>query len=125
MFDGLGYVIITFGGLAALWLAAKRAITVLQANIVDGELIVRRGVIAPRVLEGMRVVVKRSKIKRGSVRIERDAGRARLICSVSIPGADAQRLRNVVGSVPIAQLLNAGTVTVRPPKARSKAKSRM
>ena len=125
MFDGLGYVIVTVVGLTALWFAAKRAITIFVADIADGELVVRRGSIAPRVLQGMREVVKRSEIKRGSLRIERDAGHARLICSTSIPGSDAQRLRNVVGSMPLAMLLNAGTPTIRPPKPRSKTKSRV
>ncbi len=124
MFDGVGYVIVTVVGLSALWFAAKRAITVFVADIIDGELVVRRGAIAPRVLQGMREVVKRSEIKRGTVRIERDSGHARLICSASIPGADQQRLRNVVGSMPLAMLLNAGTPTIRPPKSRSKPKSR-
>ncbi len=125
MSDGLIYVAVTLVCLFGLWFAARRAITVFVGDIVDGDLVVRRGAIAPRVLQGMREVVKRSEIKRGSLRIERDAGHARLICSTSIPGSDAQRLRNVVGSMPLAMLLNAGTPTIRPPKPRSKTKSRV
>jgi hypothetical protein len=93
-------------GLAALYAAARRAITVAVLSVADGDLVVRTGGIAPRVLADLRDVVRRDKTAHGTVRIVKDRGRAKCEFSGTFPDAQAQRIRNVVGGLPLAKLVN-------------------
>ena len=102
--------VLVFGtaiGLVVLWLAARSAITVCLAEVRDGKLTITRGAIAPRVLADLRDVVKKPRVKRATIRIVRAKDRARAEMSGDLSEAQIQRVRNVVGTVPLAQLANA------------------
>jgi hypothetical protein len=93
--------------LAALWVSARSAITVCVLEITAGEVIVRTGGLAPRVLADLGDVAARPRIARATLRIVRERGRASLELKGDVPPAQLQQLRNVVGSVPLAALANA------------------
>jgi hypothetical protein len=93
--------------LAALWAAARAAITICVLDVSDGRVVVRRGGIAPRILADIGDVAMRPPIGQATLRITRDAGRAKLEAEGTLSPEQSQRLRNVVGSVPLATLTNA------------------
>lgn len=93
--------------LFVLWASARAAITVLVARVRNGKLEVVRGGIAPRVLEDVRDVVKRPRVKSATIRIVRSRGRAQLEARGDFTGAQLQQLRNVIGTVSLAQLTNS------------------
>ncbi|MEO6575493.1 MAG: DUF3634 family protein [Polyangiaceae bacterium] len=93
-------------GLAALWFAARRDITVCVARVTDGKLTVVRGAIAPRILADLGDVVRRPRAGSAEIRILRDGGLAKVEITGSLTPAQVQQVRNVVGSVPLAKLAN-------------------
>ena len=93
--------------LGILWYAAKGAITIAIAEVRDGKLELTHGAIAPRVLADMKDVVRRGKVAHGTVRVVKSRGAARVEASGDFGEAEIQQLRNVVGSVPLAKLVNA------------------
>ncbi len=93
--------------LVALYVSARAAITICVLDVVAGRVFVRRGGLAPRIRADIEDVVARPKIERATLRIVRDRGRAVLAVKGAIPAAQQQQLRNVVGSVPLAKLMNA------------------
>ena len=93
--------------LLALYVAARRAITVAELDIANGRLRVVRGGIAPSILADLRDVAQRPPIRSLRVRIVRSSGRAEVRLSGAVGDDQAQRIRNVVGSVPLARLVNA------------------
>jgi hypothetical protein len=96
----------TAGALALLWYAARRAITILVAEIRDGRIEVTRGGIAPRLLADLGDVVARPRVGRATLRIVRAGGAAELEATGDLSAAQLQQLRNVIGSVPLAKLVN-------------------
>jgi hypothetical protein len=100
-------VIAVVAALVALRYSIRRNATVLLARVADGQLTVIRGAIAPRVLSDLRDVVKTPPVARATLRIVRSEGLARLEIAGAIPPAQAQQLRNVVGALPLAALMNA------------------
>ncbi len=92
--------------LLALWASSRSAITVCVLEITSGEVVVRSGGLAPRILADLRDVAARPKIPRATVRIVRDRGHAALELNGAVPAAQLQQLRNVLGSVPLAKLAN-------------------
>lgn len=90
----------------ALYVAARRAITVAELEIRDGELRVVRGGVAPPILSDLRDVAKRPPIKSLAIRITRSSGRAEVTLTGAASPGQAQRIRNVIGSVPLARLTN-------------------
>lgn len=94
-------------GLTLLWLSARAAITVCVAKVEDGELSITRGGIAPRVVADLKDIARRPRVRSGSIRIERNKGRARVLLSGDFDDAQKQQIRNVVGSMPLAKLTNA------------------
>jgi hypothetical protein len=59
------------------------------------------------VLADLRDVAKKPPIKDLRIRIVRASGRAEVQLIGKVSGDQAQRIRNVVGSVPLARLANA------------------
>lgn len=98
---------ITLTGLLLLWWSARSAITVCVAEVRDGKLEIVRGGIAPRVLGDLRDVVRRPKVRRATIRVIRNRDRARVEAKGDLTSTQVQQLRNVVGTVPLAQLVNA------------------
>jgi hypothetical protein len=93
--------------LAALYVASRRAVTIVELEIERGAVTVVRGGIAPPVLADLRDVAKRPPIDGVRVRIVRASGRAEVQLLGKCSDEQAQRIRNVVGSVPLARLINA------------------
>jgi hypothetical protein len=100
-------VVIVVLALAGLWIAARAAITICVLDVSDGRVTVRRGGVAPRILADLGDVAMRPPIQQATLRITRDAGRAKLEAEGTLSPEQGQRLRNVVGSVPLATLTNA------------------
>lgn len=94
-------------GLLLVWLNARAAITIAVAEIDEGKLTVTRGGLSSRVLDDLRDVVSRPKVRHASLRILRAKDRARLVVEGDVSEQQLQRLRNIVGNVPIAQLERA------------------
>jgi Protein of unknown function (DUF3634) len=94
-------------GLVALYLSARAAITVCVLDVVAGQVFVRRGGLASRIRTDIEDVVARPKVERATLRIVRDRGSAVLEVKGTVSAAQRQQLRNVVGSVPLAKLMNA------------------
>ena len=92
--------------LVVLWFAARGAITVCIAKVVDGKLELTHGAIAPRVLADLKDVVRRGNVGHGTLRIVKSRGHASVEATGDFSEGHLQQLRNVVGSVPLAKLLN-------------------
>lgn len=93
--------------LAAIGWSARRAITVCVIDVRDGKATIARGAIAPRILADIRDVTKRPRLKRATIRIVRDRGRAKVEITGDASDTQRQQLRNVIGSIPLAKLVNA------------------
>jgi hypothetical protein len=93
--------------LVALWASARAAVTVCVLDITAGDVVVRSGGLAPRVLADIGDVAARPKIAHATLRVLRERGRASLEVDGVVSPAQLQRLRNVLGSVPLAKLTNA------------------
>ena len=99
--------LVTAIALGVLWYAARGAITLCIAEVRDGTLEITHGAIAPRVLADMRDVVRRPRVSGGTIRVLRARNHARVEASGDFSVAQLQQLRNVVGSVALAKLVNA------------------
>ena len=93
--------------LLLVWASSRNAITIAVAEVQDGKLEVTRGGLSPRVVGDLRDVVSRPKVKSATLRILRQKDRARIEIHGDISEQQVQRLRNVVGNVPVAQLVKA------------------
>jgi|ERR1700722_1333065 hypothetical protein len=94
-------------GLALVWASARAAITIAVLEVSHGNVKVTRGGLAPRVLEDLRDVVSRPRVKSATVRLLRAKDHARVEIQGDIAEQQVQRIRNVVGTVKLAQLVNA------------------
>ncbi len=92
---------------AGLFFIARNATTVCVIEIEAGKARIVRGAIAPRVLADIGDVIRRPKVRAANVRITRDRGRAAIAMKGTLTEAQEQQLRNVIGSVPLAKLVNA------------------
>jgi hypothetical protein len=90
--------------LVALGISARDAVTVCVLEVRDGKARVVRGGIAPRILSDIADVVAMPRVGRATVRITRGGGYAHVRVTGDVPEPQQQRLRNVVGSLPLAQL---------------------
>lgn len=100
-------VALALGVIAALYVAARRAVTIAELSVKAGAVRVVRGGIAPPILGDLRDVARRPPIQSLTIRIVRSSGRAEVQLSGNVSPEQAQRIRNVVGSVPLARLINA------------------
>jgi hypothetical protein len=96
----------TVAAMVLLWFAARGAITVCVAQVRDGRLEVTHGGIAPRLLADLADVVARPRVDRATLRIVRSRGMADVEIKGDLSEAQVQRVRNVIGSVPLAKLVN-------------------
>ena len=103
----LVFVAVVAVALVALWVSARAATTVCVLDITAGDVVVRSGGLAPRILTDIGDAASRPRIERATLRILRERGRAALEVNGAVPDAQLQQLRNVVGSVPLAKLVNA------------------
>ena len=93
--------------LGTLFVAARRAILVAELDVSRGQVRVVRGGIAPPVLADLRDVAASPPIERLRIRIVHSAGRADVELRGSVDDRQRQRIRNVIGAVPLARLANA------------------
>ncbi len=91
--------------LLLVWSSARSAITIAVVEIREGKVEITRGGIAPRVLGDLRDIAARPRITSATVRIIRAKDRARVEVSGNVSEQQVQRLRNVIGNVPVAQLM--------------------
>jgi len=103
----LAFAAATLVGLFALWLSARRAITICVLEVTNGVVSVAKGSLAPRVLSDVEDVVKRPKVKSATLRLSRARDFAKLDASGTLTKIQRQQLQNLVGNVPVAKL--AGT----------------
>lgn len=99
--------VVAAAAIAGLWFAARRAITIAELEASHGKLRVVHGGIAPPILADLRDVARTPPLDGVRIRITRSSGRAEVAIRGAISEAQAQRIRNVVGSVPLARLVNA------------------
>ncbi len=92
--------------LAALWVAARRQITLCVVEVTDGRMHVKHGGLAPGILADLADVLLRPRVPRATLRIVRARGLAELTVKGGVSAAQVQQLRNVIGSVPLARLIN-------------------
>ena len=98
---------IAIAALAALYVASLRATTIVDLAIEKGKLRVVRGGVAPPILADLRDIAASAAIDEGHIRVVRASGRAEVQLRGNIDARAAQRIRNVIGSVPLARLINA------------------
>ncbi len=103
----VAFALATFLGLLALWVSARRAITICVLDVVDGEVEVSKGSLGPRVLSDLRDVVKRPRVKSATLRLLRARDFARLDARGTFTAEQLQQLRNIVGNVPVEKLLGS------------------
>ena len=96
-------IVVALGG---LWIAARRHITICVAEVTDGHLRLKQGGLAPGILADLADVLARPRVPRATLRIVRAGGVAELTVHGSVSAAQVQQLRNVIGSVPLARLIN-------------------
>ncbi|HEY2514275.1 MAG TPA: DUF3634 family protein [Polyangiaceae bacterium] len=102
----LAIVLVILGALGAFFLVVRNALIILVAEVKDGVVRVKRGGVAPRVLADLADVVARPPVRAATLRIERSNGRAVLAARGDLSDAQLQQLRNVIGTVPRAMLVN-------------------
>lgn len=90
--------------LALVW-AATRARELCVLSVRNGRTLLMRGSLPASLLEALADVVARDRARRGVVRVLRDGERARLEARGLGPEG-LQRARNVLGTYPLARLLN-------------------
>jgi len=98
---------IALAALFALYRAATRAITICDLKIEAGKLTIVRGGIAPPILADLRDIARSPPIASLAIHIARSSGRAEVSFKGDATDAQRQRIRNVIGSVPLARLVNA------------------
>jgi hypothetical protein len=102
----LVFIVIAAAALAGLYVASRRATTIADLAIEHGKLRVVRGGVAPAILSDLRDIVRDPPIADGAIRVLRASGRAEVELR-GVSDRQAQRIRNVIGSVPLARLINA------------------
>jgi hypothetical protein len=95
--------------LVLVWVNARAAITIAVAEIREGKVEVTRGGLTPRVLGDLRDIASRPRIHSARLRIVRAKDRARVEIHGQVSEQQTQRIRNVIGTVPVAQLAKKAT----------------
>lgn len=105
--QSLIWIFVIVGPLVALYFAARRAITICELSIERGVVSVVRGGVAPPILADLRDIAKTPPIAALRIRIFKSSRRAEIQFRGEVSDPQAQRIRNVIGSVPLARLINA------------------
>jgi len=100
------FIAVVVAALAGLYLASLRATTIVDLAIENGKLRVVRGGVAPPILADLRDIVREPPIAEGQIRVTRASGRAEVELR-GVGDRQGQQIRNVIGSVPLARLINA------------------
>jgi hypothetical protein len=97
----------TILGLFALWVSARRAITICVIQVDNGQVDVRQGSLGPRLLSDVRDIVRRPKVKSATIRLSRAKDFAKVEASGALSKEQKQQLQNLIGNIPVAKLLAA------------------
>jgi hypothetical protein len=108
--EGIVIALVAAGAVAGFWLATRRAVTIAELAIEDGEIRVVRGGLPPAVLGDLRDVVRDPLVRRATLRIVRAVKHAEVRIGGEVSASQAQRVRNIVGSVPLARLARSRRV---------------
>jgi hypothetical protein len=100
-------IIVAVVALGALYRSARAALSVCVIEVTNGRAKLTHGGIAPRILADIGDVVRRPPIPRATIRVLRSGAHAGVRITGDVSDAQKQQLRNVVGSVPLAKLINA------------------
>ena len=87
--------------------ATRRFNELFRLSVREGHVLLVRGRIPAGLLGEIRDVVKSPRVRRATLRAERDAGGARLTIAGEVAEGQAQRLRNVFGLYPVSKLHSA------------------
>ena len=79
-------------------------------SVRDGRTLVVRGRVPPGLLSDVRGIVERPRVRSATIRAVKTENHARLVVSGDVDDARVQRLRNVFGLRPMAQLRSAPVV---------------
>jgi Protein of unknown function (DUF3634) len=104
---GVVYAVVIVGALVWLIWASGRARELCVVAIEQGRLRVVRGALPASLREALQDIVTRQRVQTGKLRFLRDGDAARLEATVDAP--TQQRMRNVLGTYPLARLLAAQT----------------
>jgi len=94
----------TLLGLLALWSSARAAVTICVIEVAGGRARIQKGSLSQKVLGDVQEIVRRPKVKVGTLRIVRAKDFAKLDARGTFSAEQLQQLRNVIGNVPVAKL---------------------
>jgi hypothetical protein len=98
--------IAVIAAVGALFVASRNATMLCVLSVDGGRVVVKRGAMSEIILSDIADVVRAPSVRRATVRISRRQGRAQVDVSGEVSDAQRQQLRNVIGSVPLAKLVN-------------------
>lgn len=93
--------------LIAIGFSLWRTLTFFALSVEGGQVTLVRGYVPPALLDEIRDIVRIGHVERGTIRVVKDAGDAKVVCSPEIDEATIQRLRNVLGRFPASKLRQA------------------
>ena len=102
---GVFYAVVIVGALVWLIWASGRARELCVLAIAQGRVRVLRGALPASLLEALQDIVTRQRVQAGKLRVLRDGDAARL--EANLDAGTQQRMRNVLGTYPLARLLAA------------------
>ena len=92
----------------ALSYAARRALVICELVAEHGTLRVVRGGLRPNVLGDLRDVARHDRLDGIRIYVTKSGGQGRVEVRGAVRADAMQRLRNVIGTVPLAKLLAKG-----------------
>jgi hypothetical protein len=95
---------------ALVFFLSNRARELFVLSVRNGRVLVVRGRVPPAFLTDVKGIVAHPPVRSATIRGRKDEDHARLIISGDIDEGNAQRLRNVFGLRPMAQLRTAPNV---------------
>lgn len=84
-----------------------RTLTFFELSFAAGNVTLVRGAIPPALLDEIRDIVKIGKVDHGTIRVVKDSGDAKVVCSPELDDATIQRIRNVLARFPASKLRQA------------------
>jgi len=87
-----------------LVVSLRRANELFVVSVSEGQASLRRGRIPQGLLGDIGDVVRRPRVKKATIRVVKEGGRPRVYVQGQLSEVQRQRLRNVVGNVPVAKI---------------------
>jgi hypothetical protein len=100
--------LIVVASIVVLRWAARGALTICELRADNGSTTVVRGGVAPSVMRDLREITESEALDGVRITVSRDKHGARVTTTGPIDAGALQRIRNVVGSVPLARLRAKG-----------------